>query len=401
MIVSLPCDAEPAGGCERLAEAAKLRARPTLRTGRRPHLERPLVRHGDIPEPSDESRAGVSMGHTRSASGDTPPGHGTLKGPDDESHLDVESPGGDLRPRRRRSGGRRRGECDNEHERRQHCRPSRCRVPRVMAAPFVLGPYGPSRPGAVRGCRRVRGWRAFRAGTRTSRSPGRSTAPCKMRPAPAVSRVRPWSARAGRSRDRRRRRSGHSPETWRCAVDADAFDRAPVEHRRAFAVSSAVVDRLPEVPDGSGSRDGPLGQSGLVASVFGGTNPSVGFREVVSPPISIVVPALQISVCLTLSERQLCGGVRSTHISSGGCVTLHSTMSIVITNFICSTVPARGVTAACTCSRKPGGVFHGLLTKSAAAAAPATVAKASVVRPGRLLTARSTRAPRPFERAVA
>ena len=61
-------------------------------------------------------------------------------------------------------------------------------------------------------------------------------------------------------------------------------------------------------------------------------------------------------------------------------------------HFTCRIDPS-GVSAACTPSRKPGDAFHGLLTKSAAAA-PTTAAKASVARPGRLRIIRRSLVPR-------
>src|SRR5262245_52705756 len=106
-----------------------------------------------------------------------------------------------------------------------------------------------------------------------------------------------------------------------------------------------------------------------------------------------------MSVCLTSKPRQLYGGARSIQYSIGGCVTVHPLLS-VITSLKCKTVPGGGVSAACAFWRNPGELCHGVLTKSAAAAAPATAAKAIVVRPGRLLTARSMRAPRRLVLAV-
>ena len=102
--------------------------------------------------------------------------------------------------------------------------------------------------------------------------------------------------------------------------------------------------------------------------------------------------------------RYLCGGVWSIQISFGPCVTVHAgSVEVDVSSHFCAgSIPAGGASAACArLQESRASVFQGVLTKSAAAAAPTTAAKASAARPGRLRIRRRSLVPRPCRPSIA
>src|SRR5215207_1562630 len=160
--------------------------------------------------------------------------------------------------------------------------------------------------------------------------------------------------------------------------------------RSTVRPSSCVLPSWCAVPASIASRSLFAGSSSRPyrsfqrMSVFGGTNLSAS-KDSRSPPNSAAVPRQQASARKPGSDpspksfvrrRYLCGGVPSIQSSCGPRLTVQagSVEIVVVSHFWCRIIPAGAVSAACACSRKPGELFHGVVTTSATAAAPAKVA---------------------------
>ena len=160
-------------------------------------------------------------------------------------------------------------------------------------------------------------------------------------------------------------------------IDADPFDRAPIELRLAFVVCLSSADRLAKIGYGVGWKNEPRRAAQRVRRYEPERLPVSN-----APPSSDGVPLEQASargsavacdpvVGRTRRARNPCGGAWSTQISLGPCVTTHpkSVEVHVPSHLICMTVPMGGVSAASALARKLGELLHGAVKRSATAAA--------------------------------